>query len=99
MKRAATRPVRAGTVTIGGGNPIVVHSMCATRTQDVEATTSQARMLHEAGAGLVRIAIDSTKDVEALARIRENVPEANIVIDLQENYRLISAVAPLVNKV
>ena len=99
MKRASTRPVRAGTVTIGGGHPIVVQSMCATKTQDVEATTNQARMLHEAGAGLVRIAIDSAKDVEALAKIRANVPEANIVIDLQENYRLISQVAPLVSKV
>ena len=99
MKRASTRPVRAGTVTIGGGHPIVVQSMCATKTQDVEATTNQARLLHEAGAGLVRIAIDSAKDVEALAKIRANVPEANIVIDLQENYRLISQVAPLVSKV
>jgi (E)-4-hydroxy-3-methylbut-2-enyl-diphosphate synthase len=99
MKRANTRPVRAGSVIIGGGNPIVVQSMCATKTQDVEATTNQARMLHEAGAGLVRIAIDSTKDVEALAKIRENVPGANIVIDLQENYRLIAQVAPLVDKV
>lgn len=99
MKRANTRPVRAGSVTIGGGNPIVVQSMCATRTQDIEATVNQARMLHEAGAGLVRIAIDSHKDVEALREIRARVPEANIVIDLQENYRLISEVAPIVNKV
>ncbi len=99
MKRANTRPVRAGSVTIGGGNPIVVQSMCATRTQDVEATVNQARMLHEAGAGLVRIAIDSHKDVEALREVRARVPEVNIVIDLQENYRLISEVAPIVNKV
>ena len=99
MKRANTRPVRTGSVTIGGGNPIVVQSMCATRTQDIEATTNQARMLHEAGAGLVRIAIDSAKDVEALGEIRARVPQANIVIDLQENYRLITEVAPIVNKV
>ena len=41
MKRAQTRPVRAGSVTIGGGNPIVVQSMCATRTQDIEATVDE----------------------------------------------------------
>ncbi|MFN8508153.1 MAG: (E)-4-hydroxy-3-methylbut-2-enyl-diphosphate synthase [Dehalococcoidia bacterium] len=99
MKRANSRPVRAGSVTIGGGNPIVVQSMCATRTQDIEATTNQARMLHAAGAGLVRIAIDSAKDVEALAEIRARVPEANLVIDLQENYRLVAQVAPHVSKV
>src|SRR3970040_373219 len=99
MKRADTRPVRAGSVTIGGGNPIVVQSMCATKTTDIDATTNQARMLHEAGAGLVRIAVDSIKDVEALAEIRARVPEANLVVDLQENYRLVTEVAPHVNKV
>ena len=99
MKRANSRPVRAGSVTIGGGNPIVVQSMCATRTQDIEATVGQAKMLHDAGAGLVRIAIDSTKDVEAFAEIRARVPEANLVVDLQENYRLVAQVAPHVSKV
>ncbi|MBI5947620.1 MAG: (E)-4-hydroxy-3-methylbut-2-enyl-diphosphate synthase [Chloroflexi bacterium] len=99
MKRAATLAVRAGSVTIGGGNPIVVQSMCATRTQDVEATAAQAKMLHEAGAGLVRVAIDSTRDVEALAEVRARVPEANLVIDLQESYRLVTEVAPYVAKV
>ena len=57
MKRANSRPVRAGSVTIGGGHPIVVQSMCATRTQDIEATVNQAEMIHNAGAGLVRIAV------------------------------------------
>ncbi|HET7738567.1 MAG TPA: flavodoxin-dependent (E)-4-hydroxy-3-methylbut-2-enyl-diphosphate synthase, partial [Tepidiformaceae bacterium] len=99
MKRAATRAVRAGSVTIGGGNPIVIQSMCATKTQDIDATTAQAQMLHNAGAGLVRIAVDSAKDVECLAEVRARVPEANLVVDLQENYRLIATVAPHVNKV
>ncbi len=99
MKRAPSRPVRAGTVTIGGGHPIVVQSMCATRTTDIEATTQQVRMLHDAGAGLVRIAVDSQRDVAALAEIRARVPDANLVVDLQENYRLIAQVAPFVNKV
>jgi (E)-4-hydroxy-3-methylbut-2-enyl-diphosphate synthase len=73
--------------------------MCATRTQDVEATVAQAKMLHDAGAGLVRIAVDSAKDVQCLAEVRARVPEANLVVDLQENYRLVQQVAPHVNKV
>ena len=99
MKRAPSRPVRAGSVTIGGGSPIVIQSMAATRTQDVEATTAQVRMLQDAGAGLIRVAVDSKRDVECLAQIRETVPEANLVVDLQESYRLISTVAPHVDKV
>ncbi len=35
ISRNPTRPVRVGTVTIGGGQPIVVQSMCATKTVDV----------------------------------------------------------------
>jgi (E)-4-hydroxy-3-methylbut-2-enyl-diphosphate synthase len=99
MKRANSRTVRAGTVTIGGGNPIVVQSMCATRTQDIDATVHQAEMLHGAGAGLVRVAVDNVKDVEALGEVRARVPQANLVVDLQENYRLVEKVAPHVNKV
>jgi len=73
--------------------------MCATRTQDVEATAAQAKLLHDAGAGLVRIAVDNPRDVECLAEVRARVPEANLVVDLQENYRLVTLVAPHVNKV
>ncbi|MEO9255856.1 MAG: (E)-4-hydroxy-3-methylbut-2-enyl-diphosphate synthase [Tepidiformaceae bacterium] len=99
MKRAATRPVRAGSVTIGGGAPIVVQSMAATRTQDIEATVNQVQMIHNAGAGLVRVAVDNPKDVAALGEVRARVPEANFVVDLQENYRLVTLVAPHVQKV
>lgn len=99
MKRAETRTVRAGTAIIGGGNPIVVQSMCATRTQDIDATEAQVRMIHDAGAGLVRIAVDNPADVDALAEVHVRVPEANLVVDLQENYRLVTRVAPHVSKV
>jgi (E)-4-hydroxy-3-methylbut-2-enyl-diphosphate synthase len=99
MKRASTRTVRAGTITIGGGAPIVVQSMAATRTQEIEATVAQVEMIHRAGAGLVRVAVDNPKDVAALATVHGRVPEANLVVDLQENYRLVTQVAPHVSKV
>jgi (E)-4-hydroxy-3-methylbut-2-enyl-diphosphate synthase len=72
--------------------------MCATRTQDIDATVEQAEAIRKAGATLVRIAVDSPKDVEALAEIRRQTP-ANLVVDLQENYRLAETVAPYVDKV
>jgi len=99
MKRARSRAVQAGTTVIGGGNPIVVQSMAATRTQDIEATVRQVLMLHGRGAGLVRVAVDSAKDVDALGEVAARVPEANLVVDLQENYRLAATVAPHVVKV
>ncbi len=98
IRRNPTRAVRVGSATIGGGNPIVIQSMCATKTADVEATAAQANALAQAGAGVVRIAVDTHKDAEALAAIRQKT-RANLSVDLQENYRLAADVAPFVDKI
>ncbi len=97
-KRNPTRTVRIGSVALGAAHPVAVQSMCATRTQDIDATVEQAEAIRKAGAGLVRVAVDSPKDVEALAEIRRQTT-ANLVVDLQENYRLAETVAPHVDKV
>lgn len=72
--------------------------MTATKTQDVPATVAQVNALHAAGAGVVRIAVDSVKDAEALAAIRDQT-EANLAVDLQENFKLAERVAPHVDKI
>lgn len=95
--RADRRAVAVGTCQIGGGAPIAVQSMCATKTTNIEATCRQIRLLEDAGADLIRIAVDSRKDVEALEEIRKSTA-ANLVVDLQENYRLAERIAPLVQK-
>ena len=97
VTRNCTRAVRIGTITIGAGNPIAVQSMCATHTQDVAATAGQINDLAAAGADVVRVAVDSKKDAEALPEIRRQTT-ANLVVDLQENYRMAELVAPFVNK-
>jgi (E)-4-hydroxy-3-methylbut-2-enyl-diphosphate synthase len=97
IQRKPTRSVRIGTVTIGGGEPIAVQSMTATHTQDIDATVQQVNALHAAGADVVRVAVDSSKDAAALAEIRRQTA-ANLVVDLQENYRLAELVAPHVDK-
>ena len=97
MRRNPTRKVRIGSITIGGGHPIAPQSMTATHTQDISATLEQVNALHAAGAGVVRIAVDSKKDAAALPAIRAGTP-ANLAIDLQENYRLALEVAPSVDK-
>ena len=96
-ERNRTRAVAIGSVTVGAGSAIVVQSMCATHTQDVAATVEQANALHQAGAGVVRLAVDSKKDAMAVAEIAQRTP-ANICIDLQESYRLAADVAPFVAK-
>ena len=98
MRRNPTRAVSVGSIILGAGRPVAVQSMCATRTQDIDATVEQAEAIRKAGGDVVRIAVDSPKDVEALAEIRRQTP-ANLVVDLQENYRLAARVAPHVDKV
>jgi (E)-4-hydroxy-3-methylbut-2-enyl-diphosphate synthase len=97
MKRNPTRAVRVGKTTLGGGHPVAVQSMCATRTQEIDATVRQAEAIRAAGGDLVRVAVDSERDVAALAEIRRQT-SANLVVDLQENYRLAATVAPHVDK-
>jgi len=97
ITRNPTRAVQIGSITIGAGHPIAVQSMTATPTCDIDATVEQIEALHIAGADCVRVAVDHTQDAAALAEIRRQT-EANLVVDLQENYRLAEIVAPHVDK-
>ena len=72
--------------------------MTATQTQNIDATVGQIEDLFAAGADVIRVAVDSTKDAAALAEIRKQT-KANLVVDLQENYRLAEIVAPYVDKI
>ncbi len=98
IARRKTRSVRVRDLIIGSAGPISVQSMCATKTQDLEATNRQIQLLQEHGADIIRIAIDSRRDVEALAEIRKQT-DARLVVDLQESYKLARAVAPYVQKI
>ena len=97
LPRNPTRQVTIGSVTIGDGAPIAIQSMTATSTRDVAATSAQVRDLDEAGADVVRIAVDSTADARAVVDIAAET-DANLAVDLQENYRLSEIVAPHVAK-
>lgn len=69
MARRQTRQVKVGNVAIGGDAPVSVQSMTSTHTHDVDATLEQIRRLARAGADIVRVAVPSRADTEALARI------------------------------
>ena len=97
LERNPTRAIKIGSATIGDGNPIAVQSMTATKTNDIDATVAQIHAMTAAGADVVRIAVDSRKEAESLLEIRKQV-NANLSIDLQENYRLAEVVAPHVEK-
>jgi (E)-4-hydroxy-3-methylbut-2-enyl-diphosphate synthase len=98
LDQRRTRTVPIGSVRVGGDAAMVVQSMCATKTRDVDATVAQCEQLRRAGAGIVRIAIDNELEVAAVKEIRRQTG-ATLVVDLQENYRLAASVAPYVDKI
>lgn len=97
LPRNPTRAVEIGAVTIGAGNPIAVQSMTATKTTNIDATVAQIHTLEQAGADVVRIAVDNKREAAALIEIRKQT-SVPLTVDLQENYRLAEIIAPYVSK-
>lgn len=93
-----TRSIQVGTLSLGGDHPIAVQSMTATRTRDEVATRRQLELLDAAGADLIRVAVDSARDVESLIRL-STATDVPLSVDLQENYRLAERIAPYVQKI
>jgi len=73
IHRRKTRPVRVGSVTIGGGHPVVVQSMINEDTLDIDGSVAGIRRLHEIGCEIVRVTVPSLSHATALAKIREKL--------------------------
>lgn len=87
MNARITRQVHIGSVTVGGGAPCSVQSMCSTDTRDVSTTVAQIRALAEAGCEIVRCAVPDTAAADALARIKQQSP-LPVIADIHFDYKL-----------
>jgi (E)-4-hydroxy-3-methylbut-2-enyl-diphosphate synthase len=67
--RRESRQIMVGPVPVGGGAPVSVQSMTTTLTADVNATLQQIAELTAAGCQIVRVAVPSQDDVDALPAI------------------------------
>ncbi len=67
--RRPCRQVMVGSVPVGGDAPVSVQSMTTTPTADVNATLQQIAELTAAGCQIVRVAVPSQDDAEALPLI------------------------------
>jgi len=74
IQRRKTREINLGGVKIGGNNPVVVQSMTSTKTREVEKTLEQINRLYQAGCEIVRVAVPTDEDVEALEEIVKKSP-------------------------
>jgi (E)-4-hydroxy-3-methylbut-2-enyl-diphosphate synthase len=67
--RRPTRKIKVGKVDVGGDAPVSVQSMCTTPTTDINATLQQIAALTAAGCDIVRVAVPTQDDAEALPAI------------------------------
>jgi (E)-4-hydroxy-3-methylbut-2-enyl-diphosphate synthase len=84
--RRRSRQINIGDVKIGGDAPIVVQSMTATDTANVEATVRQVQELAEAGCDVVRIAVPDKEAAAALPDIVAQTP-VPLIADIHFDYR------------
>ncbi|HEX7589937.1 MAG TPA: flavodoxin-dependent (E)-4-hydroxy-3-methylbut-2-enyl-diphosphate synthase, partial [Demequinaceae bacterium] len=67
--RRVSRKIRVGSVAVGGDAPVSVQSMTTTLTANVDATLQQIAELTAAGCDIVRVAVPSQDDADALKAI------------------------------
>ncbi|PXY82999.1 4-hydroxy-3-methylbut-2-en-1-yl diphosphate synthase [Bifidobacterium asteroides] len=72
--RRRSRRIMVGPVPVGGGAPISVQSMTNTVTADINATLQQIAELAAAGCDIVRVAVPSQDDADALPIIAKKSP-------------------------
>ncbi|HUR03439.1 MAG TPA: flavodoxin-dependent (E)-4-hydroxy-3-methylbut-2-enyl-diphosphate synthase, partial [Nonomuraea sp.] len=68
-ERRHSRQIMVGSVPVGGDAPVSVQSMTTTVTADINATLQQIAELTAAGCQIVRVAVPSQDDADALPAI------------------------------
>lgn len=94
MDRKDTKVIRIGDRVIGGGNPILIQSMCNTKTEDVTSTVAQIKKLEQAGCDIIRVAVPTMEAAAALKEIKKQI-HIPLVADIHFDYRL--AIAAISN--
>lgn len=66
-----SRTINIGSLKMGGSTPVSIQSMTNTDTMQVEESLEQCIRMIEAGAQLVRLTTQGSREVKSLAKIRE----------------------------
>ena len=90
-------------VAIGGDNPIRIQSMTNTNTNDTEGSVAQIKRIVDAGADIVRLTAQGTKEALNLANIKQNLRadgyDVPLVADIHFNANVADVAAGIVEKV
>ncbi|RKW47529.1 MAG: flavodoxin-dependent (E)-4-hydroxy-3-methylbut-2-enyl-diphosphate synthase [Lachnospiraceae bacterium] len=85
--RKKTKLVQIGDKQIGAGLPILIQSMCNTKTENVKSTVEQILRLEDAGCDIIRVAVPNTEAASAIAQIKKQI-HIPLVADIHFDYRL-----------
>jgi len=86
-KPRVSKPIRVGSVIVGGGAPVSVQSMSKTDTRDARSTINQIRELEECGCEIIRVAVPDRQAAAAIKEIRKGI-SIPLVADIHFDYRL-----------
>lgn len=86
-KRKKTKEIRIGNCIIGGNHPIVIQSMCNTKTEQVEETVAQIQTLEQAGCQIIRCAVPTLEAAKAIEKIKKQIT-IPLIADIHFDYRL-----------
>jgi (E)-4-hydroxy-3-methylbut-2-enyl-diphosphate synthase len=87
IERKKTKEVKVGDIVIGGNNPVIVQSMCNTKTNDTNSTINQIKELSIAGCEIIRVAVSDIKSAEKLKIIKKSI-SIPLVADIHFDYKL-----------
>jgi (E)-4-hydroxy-3-methylbut-2-enyl-diphosphate synthase len=85
--RRQSKPIKIGSIIVGGNAPIVVQSMTNTDTRDIMSTIKQIKELEEVDCELVRIAVPDLEAAQAIPAIKREI-SIPLVADIHFDYRL-----------
>ncbi len=95
-ERRKTRQIHVGGIPIGGDAPIVVQSMTTTDTRDIQGTIEQIHQLENAGCEIVRVAVPTKEDAQALPKIKA-ATRIPMIADIHFDHRLALAATEIVD--
>jgi len=102
-KRRKSTECHVADVVIGGENPIRLQSMTNTNTNDTEGSVAQIERIVAAGADIVRLTAQGTKEALNLANIEEGIHKDGVnvplVADIHFNANVADVAAGIVEKV
>ncbi|MFW6013990.1 MAG: flavodoxin-dependent (E)-4-hydroxy-3-methylbut-2-enyl-diphosphate synthase [Candidatus Nanoarchaeia archaeon] len=87
MKAKNVKEVKIKDITLGGNNPVLIQSMCNTKTKNITSTNKQIKELENAGCDLIRVAVPDIETAQILPKIKKDM-KVPLIGDIHFDYRI-----------